>query len=294
MTKGGFCPASHSSVGLSVTTCGYGPTMPISQEIAGKTRARARRIVQGLGYDVHKLRDEPAAPAEPERPPTVLPSADEATARLMELARPRSVIDVGANVGQFASWVRDSGFTGEIISFEPQPEEHAALVVAAESDPAWTIAPRCALGSASGTAQIHVAGNSQSSSLLEMLDLHSDNAPTSAYVDSIETPVRTLDDVLAEVGFDPADALLKIDTQGFETEVLRGATATLPLVAAAHVELSLAPLYDGQALASEIFALCGAAGLELSIINDCFNTGDGQILQIDGGFTRMGEVKKPA
>jgi FkbM family methyltransferase len=210
---------------------------------------------------------------------------------LLRQVEPRAVIDVGANIGQFASWVRESGYTGEIISFEPQPEEHAVLVESAKSDPAWTVAPRCALGAGDGTVQIHVSANSQSSSILPMLDLCSDNAPTAAYVDAIETPVRRLDDVLAEVGFDPRDSLLKIDTQGFETEVLRGATATLPVIAAANVELSLAPLYEGQALASEIFALFGAAGLELSIINDCFNTGDGQILQIDGSFTRVGAKK---
>lgn len=262
--------------------------MPSAEEIAGQTRSRARDLIKKLGYDVHRIREEPP---EPERRPTILPTADEATASLIEAAKPQAVLDVGANIGQFASWVRGSGFTGRIISFEPQPDEHAALVAAAESDPAWTVAPRCALGSSTGAAQIHRSGNSQSSSMLEMLDLHSDNAPASAYVDSVEAPVRTLDDVLAELGFDAKDSLLKIDTQGFEAEVLKGATATLPLIAAASAELSLAQLYDGQAMASEIFALFGAAGLELTSINDCFNTADGQILQIDGTFTRMGAGK---
>ncbi|MBI2690735.1 MAG: FkbM family methyltransferase [Solirubrobacterales bacterium] len=265
--------------------------MTSSRELAGKIRSRARGLANDLGYDVHKLRDEPVQPGEPDLPPTTLLSADEAIAELMEVAHPRAVIDVGANIGQFASWVRGSGFDGPIISFEPQPVEHAELTAAAEFDSEWFVAPRCAVGASDGNAQIHVAGNSQSSSMLGMLDLHRDNAPTSAYVDSIETPIRRLDDLLAELGFDPTDALLKIDTQGYEAEVLRGAPSTLPVIAAAHVELSLAPLYAGQALASEIFALFGAAGLELAIINDCFNTGDGQILQIDGGFTRLNAAK---
>jgi FkbM family methyltransferase len=262
--------------------------MSSTQDLAGKIRSRARGLANELGYDVHKLRQPPDQPIGPDRPRTFLPGANEAIAQLMEVAQPRAVIDVGANIGQFASWVRASGFDGPIISFEPQPEEHAVLAAAADVDPEWIVAPRCAVGSGDGTATIHVAGNSQSSSLLAMLDLHQDNAPTSAYVDSLETPVHRLDDMLADLGFDPADALLKIDTQGFETEVLRGAPLSLPVIAAAHVELSLAPLYEGQALPSEIFALFGAAGLELSIINDCFNTGDGRILQIDGGFTRLG------
>lgn len=265
--------------------------MTSTQELAGKIRFRARGLANRLGYDIHKLREEPDAPVEPERPPTILPSTEEAIAELMEVARPSAVIDVGANVGQFAISVRASGFDGPIISFEPQPAEHAALVAAAELDSEWTVAPRCAVGARDGSAQINVAVNSETSSMLERLDLLKENAPTSTYVDSVETPVRRLDDLLDELGFDPTDALLKVDTQGFEAEVLRGASSTLPLVAAAHVELSLAPLYDGQALASEIFALFGAAGLELSIINDCFNTGDGRILQIDGGFTRLSTRK---
>lgn len=265
--------------------------MTSSKEFAGKIRFRARRLANSVGYDIHKLSEAPTAPVEPERPPTILPSTDEAIADLMEVARPRAVIDVGANVGQFARKMRDLGFDGPIISFEPQPEAHAALSAAAEHDPEWTVAPRCAVGASNGSAQILVASNSETSSMLETLDLLTDNAPTAVNIGAAETPVRRLDDLLAELGFDPKDSLLKVDTQGFESEVLRGAALTLPVVAAAHVELSLAPLYDGQALASEIFALFGAAGLELSIINDCFNAGDGRILQIDGGFTRMGTRK---
>ncbi|MBJ7354166.1 MAG: FkbM family methyltransferase [Thermoleophilaceae bacterium] len=265
-----------------------------AQELAGRMRSRARSLVQQLGYDVHKIRAEPTPPAPPTPPepsPLNLPTADQAIATLIENTNPRAVIDVGANIGQFATWVRDAGFNGEIISFEPQIEEHKVLAGIAEPDADWVVAPRCALGASEGVAQLHLAGNSQSSSLLDMLELHSANAPTSVYVDSVETPVRRLDDVLAEVGFDPADALLKIDTQGFETEVLRGASATLPLVVAAHVELSLAPLYADQALTSEIFALLAAADLELSMVNDGFRTPDGQLLQIDGGFMRMGSGK---
>jgi FkbM family methyltransferase len=249
-------------------------------------RSRARGLVNEVGYDVHKVREEPVHRA------TTLPSADEAVARVFELAQPRSVIDVGANIGQVTEWARGAGFTGQIISIEPQPAEHAQLVAAAAGDPNWTVAPRCAVGAADGIAQINIAGNSQSSSLLDMLEVHAANAPNSVYVDSAETPVRKLDDVLAEAGFDATGALLTIDTQGFESEVLRGAQKTLPLVAAAMLEISLAPLYDGQALASELFGQLGAAGLELTVLASAFNTPGGDILQVDGGFTRLGEFRK--
>ncbi|MBJ7457927.1 MAG: FkbM family methyltransferase [Thermoleophilaceae bacterium] len=259
-------------------------------ELAGKSRMHARAAANRFGYDVHKI--DPVPDLTPARPPTTLPTAEAGTARLMQQTRPRAVIDVGANVGQFASWVRASGFTGPIISFEPQPDEHAELLRASENDPDWTIVPRVAVGSADGAAQIHLAGNSQSSSLLKMLDLHVVNAPDSAYVGTVETPVRRLDDLLAEADFDPTDALLKVDTQGYEHEVLRGAPDTLGRISSAMLELSLAPLYDGQALASNLFTLLGSAGLELSMLIGCFNSGDGEILQCDGAFTRLLESEK--
>jgi FkbM family methyltransferase len=258
--------------------------MPSAQEVAAQTRAIVRGLLNKLGYDVHKLRGGPSSGP-------IMPTAELAVAQLIEEAGPRAVIDVGANTGQFANWVRDSGFKGQIVSFEPQPAEHAELVVSAESDPDWIIAPRCALGATDGTAQLNVAGNSYSSSLLEMLDRHADNAPKSAFVDTVETPLRRLDDVLSELGIDPTGALLKVDTQGFEAEVLRGATSALQVVSAVHIEISLDLLYAGQALASDIFALLAAAGLELTNVNDGFRSTDGRLLQIDGSFSRIGAEK---
>lgn len=258
--------------------------MSADKNLAAKVRARVRGLLNKLGYDIHKIRGGQSSGP-------IMPTVDIAVGQLIEATGPRIVIDVGANTGQFASWVRSSGYTGQLVSFEPQPKEHAVLVEAAESDPAWIIAPRCALGAAEGNAQLNIAGNSYSSSLLEMLDRHSDNAPASVYVDTVETPVRRLDDVLAELGIDPAGALLKIDTQGFEAEVLRGATKTLPVVSAVHLEISFDLLYAGQSVTSDVVALLAAAGLELTNVNDGFRSEDGRLLQIDGSFTRI-DAKK--
>lgn len=253
-------------------------------------RSRARLLARRLGYEVHRIPEVPEV-QEPDRsappaPPNPL-SAGGAFQRLLSEATPRAVIDVGANVGQFPRWLRETGFTGPVVSFEPQPDEHARLEQAAADDPDWLVAPRTAVGDATGVTQIHIAGNSLSSSLLEMLETHSINAPGSEYVGAVETPVGRLDDLLDELGFNPAGALLKIDTQGFEQRVLAGAPRTLKVVSAVHLEFSLAPLYGDQAKTSELFATLGAAGLELTNINEVFNSLDGRILQLDGSFVRV-------
>ena len=87
------------------------------------------------------------------------------------------VLDVGANTGQFAKWIRDTGYIGKIVSFEPLGDAHRKLSQAAERDPRWIVAPRMALGSAPGKIDIHVAGNGVSSSILPMLTTHTDAAP---------------------------------------------------------------------------------------------------------------------
>jgi FkbM family methyltransferase len=206
--------------------------------------------------------------------------------RVLDDAQPRALIDVGANTGQTVATAREAGFDGPILSIEPQPDEHAALIQAAADDPLWSVAPRTAIGAAPGKAEMHVAGNSQSSSLLPMLDLHLVNAPDSAYTGIVTTPVARLDDLLDSLDFDPSGALLMVDTQGFEGAVLAGAPRALSVVAAAQLELSLAPLYADATPTSELFATLGAAGLELAYVCRAFDSIDGRMLQIDGAFLR--------
>ena len=87
------------------------------------------------------------------------------------------ILDVGANTGQFAKNLRASGYHGHIISFEPLSSAHAILASAATSDSLWDVAERCAVGASDSWTTINIAGNSYSSSLLPMLDLHREAAP---------------------------------------------------------------------------------------------------------------------
>src|SRR5690606_5024790 len=108
-----------------------------------------------------------------------------------------------------------------------------------------------------------ISGFSQSSSLRPMTHVHSDAAPETAYVSTETVAVRRLDGVAGEF-LRPGDRVyLKIDTQGFEREVLEGATGIMESVVALQVELSFRELYAGETLAAEMMAMIGKLGFQL-------------------------------
>jgi len=160
------------------------------------------------------------------------------------------ILDVGANVGQFAGEVFRNGWQGRVISFEPLSHEHLTLTAAAAGNSRWTVATRGAIGEQAGQSEIHRAGNSASSSLLPMRREHIDAAAGSAPVGAETIEIRRLD----EVDGIPREAqlFLKIDTQGYEMSVLRGAKGLMPRIKGMLVEVSFAQLYDGQPLAFEV------------------------------------------
>lgn len=250
--------------------------------IGAKLRPRIRQAFRRVGYEVHRLPAERQPIARESTTNVQVPQGR----RILEQLAPTVVLDVGANSGDYACDLRENGFAGEIVSFEPLPDAHAELAQRASDDPLWIAAPRMALGDRPGTTEINVAGNSYSSSMLEMLDLHASEAPGSAYVDKTRCEVATLDDALDRLGITAADAFLKIDTQGFEHQVLLGATRTLARCLAVQVEISLVPLYEGVVPTWRTIALLGEAGFDLAYTAPVFQASDGRMLQIDGTFVR--------
>lgn len=199
--------------------------------------------------------------------------------------RVNTVLDVGANIGQFATTLRQAGFAGRIISFEPQSDAYARLTAAAARDPLWDVAPRCAVGAVSGELTMNISDNSVSSSALPILEAHTASAPASRYVRSETAPVITLDtcDLVPPSG----RIFLKIDTQGFEQQVIDGAPELLKRVIGVQTELSLAPLYEGQADFLSILNQMRALGFDTWAINPGFdNRETGQLLQADATFFR--------
>jgi FkbM family methyltransferase len=155
----------------------------------------------------------------------------------------RCVLDVGANRGQYRRLLRERvGYDGRIISFEPQSRNVAHLREEARADPCWEIRGH-ALGSADTRLDLNVMRADLLSSFLDpdpaMVPMFRDVN----VVDRRETvDVWRLDSVRDALG-SLENVFLKLDTQGFDLEVIRGAQATLPTVRALQTELSMQPLY---------------------------------------------------
>lgn len=209
--------------------------------------------------------------------------------RLLEHCNIDLVLDVGANRGRYASELRAHGYRGSIVSFEPLSDAHAKLVAAANGDPLWKVAPRMALGETQGTVEIHVAANSLSSSVLGMLPEHVQAAPGSAVVGRESVPLHRLDRVAADYLSGARAVLLKMDTQGYEDRVLKGAAGILNQVTAIQTEMSLVPLYAGQALFDQLRRDIERLGFGLfALFPGYVHDRTGQTLQLDGFFIRSG------
>lgn len=242
--------------------------------VMGKLRYSIKCVLNAFGIEVHRFR--------PELSPL---------ARLMAAIRAFDidlVIDIGANEGQFAKELRAGGYKKRIVSFEPLEVAHERLLLESRNDPNWTVHSRCALGDHEGEIELNIAGNSVSSSILPMLELHNRAAPGSMYLGKELVPLTTVDEVVLPYLGDVRAPLLKIDTQGYEWHVLDGARATLPHVRGVIMELSMAPLYQGQHLWRECVERLEAEGYQLWALEPIFmDPKNGRTLQMDGIFFRL-------
>jgi len=220
-------------------------------------------------------------------------AVESAEARLFTLFKTHeidTIIDVGANDGVFGQLLRRGGYADSILSFEPLEQEHARLAALAKGDDKWFIAPRMALGSETREVEIHVAGNSASSSILPMNQRHENAAPESRYIGVQRVPMHRLDEVSHAAIDRSRRLLLKIDTQGYEMSVLAGAERMLPKVCGVQLELSLAQLYDGQVLYLEMIQWLQARGFNLwSVIPGFVDPVTARMLQFDGVFFRSND-----
>lgn len=202
------------------------------------------------------------------------------------------ILDVGANTGQFVSAIRTAGYQGNVVSFEPLSDAHKELQRRAANDDRWHVHERAAIGDFDGEIEINVSRNSVSSSVLPMLDAHSEAERRSAYVAVEKVPICTLNSVSSRYLKDAHRPFLKIDTQGFEWQVLDGAQEVLPRIVGVLCELSLVPLYEGQHLWKEVLGRLEGEGFSLWSIEKGFtDLRSGRTLQVDAMLFRDGLSK---
>lgn len=196
------------------------------------------------------------------------------------------IFDVGANAGQFSADMRNHGFKGDIVSFEPLSSAFTLLKERARSDRNWLVR-NSAIGDIDGNITIHVAKNSYSSSIREMLPAHLDSAAESAFISEEQVEIRKFDSIFHEYYKEGDNILLKIDTQGYEKNVLEGAEKSLKHIKGISLEMSLIPLYKGEMLFWEMVPYLQQKGFTLYMLESEFtNPTTGKLLQVNGIFYR--------
>ncbi len=196
------------------------------------------------------------------------------------------VLDVGANIGQYALEIRSMGYQGRIESFEPLPHVFAKLESVSGRDSLWHLHPY-ALGDQNTSQRMNISNNVASSSFLELDRNASLDFIDLSTVDTVEADIKRLDDVYDAVTADARHVFMKIDTQGFERNVIEGGLKVLPLIRAIQMEVSLVPTYEGEALIEEMIGLLRRNGFAPWWIMDGFHhPGTHQLFQADVIFVR--------
>ena len=197
-----------------------------------------------------------------------------------------TVIDVGANRGQFAVFAARRFPVAELICFEPLPGARAQLRRAVGTIERLRVL-EVAVGSSNQDAEFHVSAADDSSSLLPIGERQRDAFPGTGERTTMIVQVRRLDDELTATDL-VRPALLKIDVQGGELGVLQGAKQLLQSIDAVLVEASFVELYAGQALVDEVWGELRSAGFLCRGAWSMAYGATGECLQGDLLFARPG------
>jgi FkbM family methyltransferase len=200
------------------------------------------------------------------------------------------VLDVGANVGQYAGthlrhW---TGYAGRIESFEPVMASHRACAAAAHDDNLWTV-HQFGLSDRDGAATINIPDGASDLSSLLAFTARGRHMTSEAAVTQEQVTLHRLDDLFEQLAEPGSRVALKLDVQGYEAAVLRGAEHSLSQVVLIECELPLAPLYEGSDSFADLVTLI--TGMDFSPIGMWTNYIDrstGAALDADAFFVRAG------
>jgi len=212
-----------------------------------------RKLVNRLGYDVVRY---------PNRR-----SYEWHVSQLFNYLKIDTVLDVGANHGQFATNLRELGYSGWIYSFEPVKAIYDSLASRMSGDNRWR-GFHCALGEVEERRSINVAaGDGQASSFLKF----NEDGPERWGDDhrvarTEEVEVRRLDNVLDLIVAErPGSGIyLKLDTQGLDLSVLRGAGEKISLIKGMQSEIAAHQFYEGMVSFGEAITAYQNLGFEIT------------------------------
>lgn len=206
---------------------------------------------------------------------------------LMQDRKINLVFDIGANTGQYGDFLRQKvGYKGRIVSFEPLRDAFAGLKETVGSDPLW----RCenfALGDKNESATINISANSYSSSLLQASKRTLEIEPAIGYVGTQKVSVRRLDEIFGKYARSGDRVYLKIDTQGYELNVLNGALAILDRIELIQLETAFFETYHGATLVGDMIRFLDDIGYRVVSVEPGWeNPKTGELLEADFIFGR--------
>lgn len=198
----------------------------------------------------------------------------------------KTVIDVGANRGQYVEFIRSLLPHAKILSFEPIKEVYSLLQKATRSD-VLVETFNIGLGDVNATSEINVNNFSPSSSMLELEKVHIDNISHTdiSKINSKESiEIRRLDDVV-DIPQLEGNFLIKLDVQGFEDKVILGGKNVIQSCSVAIIETSFVPLYKGEKTFGQIYKLMNKLGFEYyGSLNQFKSNADGRPIYCDALF----------
>lgn len=197
------------------------------------------------------------------------------------------ILDIGANEGQFALWIRPVFPSAQIISFEPIQDVFQTLNSKAVNDPLWK-AENLALGDMDGIRQMNVhLDHSPSSSMLKATSREIELFPKTTRQQSIEIDVRRLDSWVmhSRISFE-GNVLIKMDVQGMELAVIRGGKSTFMQSDVVFAETSVQSLYEGQTSFPDLVLELDQLGFAFQGVVDYGLDSEGRVISFDSVFFR--------
>ncbi len=247
--------------------------------LGSTVRSVARRLFNAFGVDVRLLRNLRAA-AERARTERELDAW-----RMLASRKFATILDIGANEGQFLRVARTVWPDAHIHSFEPLPEVFEKLERTAQEVGSCSVHP-IGLSDRTERREMFHSAFSPSSSLLPMTELHRSEWPESAQSKQVSIRLARLDDWVADQRSSlRGPTLVKIDVQGFESAVIDGGRQWLRTVDMIVIEATFYPLYDGQALFGTIHQMLADLGFVYRGNVEQFASKDGRrVLYADAIF----------
>ena len=216
-----------------------------------------------------------------------IPRPEHALSTLLELYGVDTVFDIGANIGNSGEYLRNIGFKGRIVSFEPVTDQYRRLEQQAARDPRW-FCEQLAIGDTRTELEINVSGGGGSaSSFLVMTDTIKENAPELRYTGRERVRVETIDSLIDRYYPEGDRLFLKLDVQGYERKVLDGAAQSLHRVVGMKIELSLVSSYENEVLIYDMLPHLYGLGFRLHGIEAAWSNRETQeVYQVDGFLFR--------